>query len=101
MGAQSKTKAVTMEKLPYTPPEVHHHVSVGERNWIDIGRLLEAHDDDPAMKVSPTAALGAHFNFSAGFHQETEKPPSGTIPRRAVERVRERVLRRRPQVHCH
>ena len=39
------------EKLPFTDPENHHHMSHDKHNYEDIGGMLQKHQGDPALKV--------------------------------------------------
>ncbi|KAJ7227496.1 hypothetical protein GGX14DRAFT_630186 [Mycena pura] len=41
-------KPLKLEKLPYTDPEQHHHISVSKNNSILLGSWLPEHRDDPA-----------------------------------------------------
>lgn len=39
------------EKLPYTAPEVHHHMSLEMKHKVDLATWLSEHEDDVACRV--------------------------------------------------
>ena len=41
------------DPLPFTPPEVHHHISNTQQSYENIPRWLDLHDGDLALIVRP------------------------------------------------
>jgi hypothetical protein len=41
------------DKLPYTDPSMHYHISAATKESILIGTILRENEGDPAIKVSP------------------------------------------------
>ncbi|KAJ7203528.1 hypothetical protein GGX14DRAFT_369445 [Mycena pura] len=54
---QRKRKLLKPEKLPYTDPEQHHHISVSKNNSILLGSWLSEHRGDPAASNFLTKLL--------------------------------------------
>jgi hypothetical protein len=46
------------ERLPYTDPQVHYHISNGTRHFLGLSRWLRKNEGDPAFTVSTS-----DFNF--------------------------------------
>ena len=53
------------EDLPFTDPQVHHHMSSDTRHKIDVVRWVGENEDDPAMTVS--AVSTKLLFFCSGF----------------------------------
>lgn len=39
------------ESLPYTSPDIHHHISKSQLTYVNAGKWSEAHGSDPAVLV--------------------------------------------------
>jgi hypothetical protein len=51
-SATPKLHFKNQEKLPYTSPEVHYHMSSETKHKIQLATWLPEHKDDPAFEVS-------------------------------------------------
>ena len=70
------------ESLPATSPNQHHHISIDDRQKVQVVQWTDKNKNDPAVKVSCyrlcllTAGLMSHFVL--GFYSAPQKPPSIT-----------------------
>ena len=59
------------ENLPFTDPQVHHHMSSDTRHKVDLVRWVGDHEDDPAMMVS-VVWMKLHFlTYLAELYSKT------------------------------
>ncbi|KAF8325952.1 hypothetical protein F5887DRAFT_900439, partial [Amanita rubescens] len=64
------------EKLPYTSPEVHYHMSSETKHKIKLATWLPEHKDDPAFHVSHPDILTIILTFvPTGLSPKAARPP--------------------------
>jgi len=67
------------DPLPFTPPQLHHHVSKSKRHHHTLVNWLGRHSDDEAVKVSKiTVSLSFFSNSNSGFSSKAQITPSQT-----------------------
>ncbi len=67
------------ETLPATSPNQHHHISMDNRQKVQVVQWVDKNKNDPAVKVScKYEFFPCDSHFSLGLYTTPQEPPSLT-----------------------